>query len=335
MFDIPLLLIVIIIVALLFDVTNGAHDSANAIATIVSTRVVSPRVAVTGAAILNLVGALLGTEVAKTVGGGLVHTAVIENSQILVLAALLAAIIWNCITWYLAIPSSSSHALLGGLIGAAFAHSGSVSLNFSGIIFKILIPIVLAPLLGFLAGFLAMWAIYWIFAHKRRQRVDSIFRKLQCCSASFVALSHGLNDAQKTMGIMTLALVTFGLSSDITVPLWVKLSCAMAMATGTAIGGWKIVKTMGSRIFRLEPAHGFTAECSASCVISLASAFGAPISTSQTISSALFGVGSTLRLSAVRWGLARNLVVAWILTLPSSATLGFIIWRILHLLCDN
>ncbi|MBQ7457402.1 MAG: inorganic phosphate transporter [Desulfovibrio sp.] len=330
MCEIPAFLFFIVVVALLFDVTNGAHDSANAIATIVSTRVVSPKIAVTCAATLNLIGALLGTEVAKTVGGGLVHPSVLEHGEILVLSALLAAITWNCITWYFAIPSSSSHALLGGLIGAALASSGIGSLNIDGIVQKILIPLLLAPVLGFLAGFLGMWMVYWIFAKTRRQKVDTIFRKLQCCSASFVALSHGLNDAQKTMGIVTLALFSFGFTTTITVPLWVKLACASAMALGTALGGWKIVKTMGSRIFRLEPVHGFTAECAASIVITSASVFGAPISTSQTISSSLFGVGSTQRLSAVRWSLAKNLVIAWILTLPCAGSLGFLCWHMLH-----
>lgn len=334
MCEIPLLLILIVIVALIFDITNGAHDSANAIATIVSTRVVSPRVAVCGAVVLNLIGALLGTEVAKTIGGGLVHQSLIEHSHILVLAALIAAIAWNCITWHYGIPSSSTHALLGGLLGAAVAAAGPESLQIAGIVQKIVLPLFLAPLLGFLAGYVGMWAIYWIFARVRRQKVDALFRKLQYCSASFVALSHGLNDAQKTMGIVTLALITFGMTTSTSVPLWVKLSCASAMALGTALGGWKIIKTMGSRIFRIEPVHGFTAESSASCVIACASCFGAPISTSQTITSALFGVGSTQRVQAVRWSLAKNLVIAWIVTLPSAATLGFLSWYILHILYE-
>ena len=332
MLELPLLLVVIVVVALVFDFTNGAHDSANAVATIISTRVVSPRLAVTCAALLNLAGALLGTEVARTLGGGLVLPEVVEHSQLLVLAALAAAIFWNCLTWYFGIPSSSSHALIGGLIGAAIAEAGTQSLNLQGILQKVLLPLVGAPLLGFIAGFLMMWGTYWVFARKRRQRVNALYRKLQCCSAAFMATSHGLNDAQKTMGIVTLALFTFGKIPAIDVPLWVKLACATAMALGTALGGWKIIKTMGSRIFRLEPVHGFTAECSATMVITLSSYLGAPISTTQTISSAIFGVGSTRRLSAVRWGLAGNLVTAWLLTLPCAGSVGFLSLKFLKLL---
>ena len=261
MFEIPLLLILIVVVALVFDFTNGAHDCANAIATVVSTKVVTPRFAVGCAALLNLVGALLGTEVAKTLGSGIVLPAVVEGSHVLVLAALVGAITWNCITWYFGIPSSSSHALIGGLIGAALANSGLEGLNLGGIVSKVLIPLVVSPLSGYLVGFLIMWIIYWTFARVSRKTVNRTFRKLQLLSAGFMATSHGLNDAQKTMGIVTLALMIFGYldSSSVEVPLWVKLSCAGAMALGTAIGGWKIVKTMGHRIFKLEPVHGFAA----------------------------------------------------------------------------
>ena len=332
MCELPLLLIVIVVVALIFDFTNGAHDSANAVATIISTRVVSPRLAVSCAALLNLAGALLGTEVARTLGGGLVLPEVVEHSQLLVLAALAAAISWNCLTWYLGIPSSSSHALIGGLIVAAIAEAGTQALNIQGIVLKVILPMFGAPLLGFTAGFLMMWLTYWVFARSRRQKVDALYRRLQCCSAAFMATSHGLNDAQKTMGIVTLSLFTFGEIPAIDVPLWVKLSCATAMALGTALGGWKIIKTMGSRIFRLEPVHGFTAEASATMVITLSSYLGAPISTTQTISSAIFGVGSTRRLSAVRWGIAGHLVTAWLLTLPCAASIGFLALKLFKLL---
>ena len=312
MFEIPLLLILIVLVALVFDFTNGAHDCANAIATVVSTKVVTPRFAVGMAAALNLAGALLGTEVAKTLGAGLVLPEVVQGSHILVLAALLGAIFWNCLTWYFGIPSSSSHALIGGLVGAALAHAGPDALNFAGIVNKVLLPLVLSPLAGFGVGFLIMWLIYWIFAR--------------------VMLSHGLNDAQKTMGIITLALFIFGEIDEVAVPLWVKLACAMAMAAGTAIGGWKIVKTMGHRIFKLEPVHGFAAETSAALVISGASVLGAPVSTTHTISACIFGVGSTKRLSAVRWTVAGQLVTAWVLTLPAAATVGFCSYWLLHLI---
>ena len=332
MCEMPLLLLAIIVVALLFDVTNGVHDSANAIATIVSTRVVTPQFAVSAAAVLNLVGALLGTEVAKTLGSGIVLPEMISGGQILVLAALLAAIFWNCTTWFFGIPSSSSHALIGGLAGAAVADAGFSALNYTGIVTKVLIPIILAPLLGFAAGFVCMWLVYWLFARFRRRRVTALFRRLQYCSASWIALSHGLNDAQKTMGVITLALFLFGFAESMDVPLWVTLACGSAMALGTAMGGWKIVRTMGGRIFRIEPVHGFVAESSAACVLTAASLFGAPVSTTQTISSAIFGVGSTLRLSAVRWSLARTLITAWLLTLPAAGIAGFLCWHFLHFL---
>lgn len=330
MFEVPLLLAVIVLVALVFDFTNGAHDCANAIATVVSTKVVTPRFAVGAAALLNLGGALLGTEVAKTLGSGIVLPHVVEGSHVLVLAALVGAIAWNCITWYYGIPSSSSHALIGGLIGAAVADEGFGALNVSGIVDKVLIPLVGSPLAGYIADFLIMWLIYWIFGHVHRSKVNWTFRHLQLVSAGFMATSHGLNDAQKTMGIVTLALVIFGEIDSVEVPLWVKLACAGAMALGTAVGGWKIVKTMGHRIFKLEPVHGFAAESSAALVITGASLLGAPVSTTHTISACIFGVGSTKRLSAVRWNVAGSLLVAWTLTLPAAGIVGFISYKLLH-----
>ena len=330
MFEVPLLLAVIVLVALVFDFTNGAHDCANAIATVVSTKVVTPRFAVGAAALLNLGGALLGTEVAKTLGSGIVLPHVVEGSHVLVLAALVGAIAWNCITWYYGIPSSSSHALIGGLIGAAVADEGFGALNVSGIVDKVLIPLVGSPLAGYIAGFLIMWLIYWIFGHVHRSKVNWTFRHLQLVSAGFMATSHGLNDAQKTMGIVTLALVIFGEIDSVEVPLWVKLACAGAMALGTAVGGWKIVKTMGHRIFKLEPVHGFAAESSAALVITGASLLGAPVSTTHTISACIFGVGSTKRLSAGRWNVAGSLLVAWTLTLPAAGIVGFISYKLLH-----
>lgn len=335
MFDVPLLLVLIVLVALVFDFTNGAHDCANAIATVVSTKVVTPRFAVAAAALLNLGGALLGTEVAKTLGGGIVLPDVVQGSHVLVLAALVGAIAWNCITWYFGIPSSSSHALIGGLIGAAVGHGGFATLNGGGIVSKVLLPLVLSPLAGFAAGFLIMWAIYWLCARIARGKVNAAFRRLQLLSAGFMATSHGLNDAQKTMGIVTLALLIFGEIDSVEVPLWVKLTCALAMAMGTAVGGWKIVKTMGHRIFKLEPVHGFAAEGAASLVISGASVLGAPVSTTHTISACIFGVGSSKRLSAVRWGVAGQLVTAWILTLPASGFVGFISYWLLHFIWNE
>ncbi len=331
MFDLPLLLILIVLVALIFDFTNGAHDCANAIATVVSTKVLSPRTAVIMAASLNLMGALLGTEVAKTLGAGIVHADVVAGSHILVLAALLGAIAWNCITWYFGIPSSSSHALIGGLVGAAVADVGFSGLNVMSIVHKVLIPLVVSPLAGFGVGFLFMWLIYVICGHIRRQKVNRAFYHLQLVSAGLMATSHGLNDAQKTMGVITLALVIFGQIDTVEVPMWVKLACASAMACGTAMGGWKIVKTMGHKIFKLEPVHGFAAETSAAVVISGASLMGAPISTTHTISACIFGVGSTKRLSAVRWGVAGHMVTAWVLTLPASASVAWVCYLLLDI----
>ncbi len=332
MFDIPILLLFIIAAALIFDFTNGAHDCANAIATVVSTKVLSPRVAVSMAALLNLFGALLGTKVALTLGGGIVRPELVNDSHILVLAALCGAISWNSITWYFGIPSSSSHALIGGLMGAAVAYTGMDALNISSIFHKVILPLFLSPLAGFTVGLLFMYCINLIFFRVHRPNANRFFHKAQIFSAGSMALSHGLNDAQKTMGIITLALVIFDRADAISVPLWVKLTCAIAMAAGTAVGGWKIVKTMGHKIFKLEPVHGCAAETSAAMVIGCASLFGAPISTTHTITACIFGVGSTKRLSAVRWGIAGNLIIAWILTIPASAAVGGICFLILDFL---
>lgn len=331
MFDVSFLLILIILAALVFDFTNGAHDCANAIATVVSTKVLTPRFAVGMAALLNLVGALLGTEVAQTLGSGIVHPEVVSGSHILVLAALVGAISWNSITWYFGIPSSSSHALIGGLMGAAVAHAGPESLNGMSIINKVILPLLISPLAGFCMGLLLMGLISIVFFKVNRPLVNRIFRKSQIVSAAIMALSHGLNDAQKTMGIITLALLIFGKINVIAVPLWVKLACALAMAAGTGLGGWKIVKTMGHKIFKLEPVHGFAAETSAAMVIGCASAMGAPISTTHTITACIFGVGATKRLSAVRWGVAGNLIVAWTLTIPASGVVGALSFWFLQL----
>jgi PiT family inorganic phosphate transporter len=319
-----MLLIAIILAALIFDFTNGAHDCANAIATVVSTKVVSPRFAVGAAAVLNLAGALLGTEVAKTLGGDIVLPQATAGDQTLVLAALAGGIAWNCITWHFGIPSSSSHALIGGLMGAAIGNVGIEAVNLQGVVNKVLIPLVASPLAGFVGGLLFMMAIFWVCARMNRKTVNVAFRRLQLVSSGLMATSHGLNDAQKTMGVITLALVIFGELDTVTVPLWVKLLCAGAMSLGTAIGGWRIVKTMGHRIFKLEPVHGFAAETSAAAVISGASLLGAPISTTHTITACLFGVGSTKRLSAVRWNIAGSLIVAWVLTLPAAGLMGWI-----------
>jgi inorganic phosphate transporter, PiT family len=331
MHEISLILVVVIVVALVFDFTNGAHDTANAIATVVSTKVLSPGKAVMMAATLNLVGALIGTHVAQTIGSGIVHPDMIKGCQALTLAGLCGAISWNLLTWYLGLPSSSSHALIGGLIGATLTYRGSEALNASSIFHKILMPLVLSPLGGFLAGYLMMLALSWMFCNAHPRKVNQVFRKLQILSSAFMATSHGTNDAQKTMGIITLALFVGHQIPDMTVPLWVQLSCALAMAMGTAMGGWKIIKTMGHKIFHLEAVHGFSAETSAAGVISVASVFGAPISTTHVISAAILGVGSSKRLSAVRWGIAGRMVTAWLLTIPAAGAVAAVCFKLLWL----
>jgi inorganic phosphate transporter, PiT family len=330
MLDIPLLLIIIVIVALVFDFTNGAHDCANAIATVVSTKVLSPKTAVMMAAALNFAGALLGDAVAQTLGKGIVNPEVVTGSQILVLAALVGAIFWNLLTWYYGLPSSSSHALIGGLIGAAIAHAGLSSLNLMSIVKKIILPMVLSPVAGFIVAYLFMMGLMIVFAGSDRQSSNRLFRRLQAVSAAFMATSHGFNDAQKTMGVIALALFLFHRIDTFYIPLWVKLVCAVAMALGTALGGWKIIKTMGHRISKLEPSNGFAAETSASLVITGASMLGAPISTTHTITACIFGVGSTKRLSNVRWTLAGNLMTAWVTTIPASGLIAALSYFILH-----
>ncbi len=332
MLEIPLLLVVVIVVALAFDFTNGAHDTANAIATVVSTKVLSPGVAVMLAAILNLFGALLGTHVAQTIGSGIVNPDMLRGCQALTLAALCGAIFWNLLTWYLGLPSSSSHALIGGLMGSALTYRGTEALNFHSIGAKILLPLVLSPLAGFLAGYLMMLAISWVFRNAHPRKVNKRFRKLQIISSAFMATSHGTNDAQKTMGIVTLALFIGHKLPDLSVPLWVQIACALSMASGTAIGGWKIIKTMGHKIFHLEAVHGFSAETSAAAVISVASSIGAPISTTHVISSAILGVGSSKRLSAVRWGVARRMAMAWVLTIPAAAFVAGVCFKLFWML---
>jgi len=331
MHEIPLMLAAIVVVALAFDFTNGAHDSANAIATVVSTKVLPPRVAVLMAAGLNLLGAFLGTKVAETVGGGIVAPDVVAGCTILVMAALLGAIAWNIITWCLGIPSSSSHALVGGIIGSAIAYHGWATPNYPSIFQKVIVPLLLSPLAGFAMGYLLMVLLSWIFVKAHPHSVNTLFKRLQIISAAFMATSHGLNDAQKTMGVITLALVIFKIQPGVAVPFWVKIACATTMGLGTATGGWKIIKTMGHKIFKIEPVHGFAAETSAAGIIVGASLFGAPISTTHVISTAVIGVGSAKRLSAVRWQVARNLVIAWILTIPASACLAALSFMALEL----
>jgi inorganic phosphate transporter, PiT family len=310
------LLIAIVVLALVFDYTNGFHDTANAIATSVSTRAISPRLAVLMAAGLNLLGALIYTGVAKTVGEGLVNTDLVTLP--VVFAALVGAVVWNFTTWYFGIPSSSSQALFGGLIGAMIASAGVDGVLWGGVVEKVIIPMIGSPVLGFFGAWLLMTGLIWLVRRRAQAPVNLWFRRLQPISAGFMAFSHGANDAQKTMGIITLALFSGGMIDTFEIPLWVKLTCAIAMAIGTYSGGWRIIHTLGSKVIKLDPIHGFAAETAAASVIQLATHFGFPVSTTHTITAAIMGVGSTQRLSAVRWGVAGNIVTAWVLTLPAA-----------------
>ena len=314
------LLIAIVILALVFDYTNGFHDTANAIATSVSTRALSPRVAVLMAAGLNLLGALVSTSVAKTVGEGIVNTDLVTLQ--VVMAALVGAVAWNLITWRFGIPSSSSHALFGGLIGAMIASAGVDGVIWSGVFEKIILPMIGSPLIGFVGAWVLMTGLIWLVRKRAQGPVNTWFRRLQPISAGFMAFSHGANDAQKTMGIIALALFASGQIETFTIPTWVKIACALAMALGTYSGGWRIIHTLGSKVIKLDPIHGFAAETAAASVIQLATHFGVPVSTTHTITAAIMGVGSTQRLSAVRWGVAGNIVTAWILTLPAAGLVG-------------
>ncbi len=450
MHELTILLALVVIFTLLFDYINGFHDTANAIATVVSTRVLSPRNAIIMAACLNFVGALFSTHVAVTIASGLVDTArfqqadlcrsdifatklknpvdpvslfLVEQSspdtrkllaeypanytpspqlqaalihdlnravtrtdlytperfagialaektvakaakiaslkateraninrallekaytqelgsnqhglQVVILAAIVGAIVWNLLTWYFGIPSSSSHALVGGLVGAALIHGGLAAVLWNGVSKKVLIPLVGSPTMGFLLGFLIMTIIYKTLAHVHPGRVSGIFRHLQLVSAAAMAFTHGLNDAQKSMGIITMALVSARVISEPVVPTWVVLSCSTVMALGTSVGGWRIIKTMGHKIIRLEPVHGFAAETTAAIVLFATSHFGMPVSTTHTISGSIFGVGASKRLSAVRWGVAQTMITAWVLTLPASALVAALAYKCLILM---
>ncbi|MBN1605911.1 MAG: inorganic phosphate transporter [Polyangiaceae bacterium] len=318
------ILVAVVLLALTFDFINGFHDTANSIATSVSTRVLSPRQAIVMAAGLNFLGALMSHSVAKTISSGLIDAAMVP--EYIVIATLIAAIAWDLITWYYGIPSSSSHALIGGLVGASIAFTASVGIvKWDGVVEKVLIPLVTSPVVGLLLGFLFMKFLFLALARATPQFVNRWFSKLQIVSAAFMSYTHGMNDAQKSMGIITFALIGAGiLPSGTNVPIWVMVSCATAMAIGTAAGGWRIIKTMGINMIRLQPINGFAAETAAAAVIAAASAIGAPVSTTHVISSSIMGVGAAKRVSAVRWMLARSIVWAWVLTIPATAAMGAI-----------
>jgi PiT family inorganic phosphate transporter len=319
--DLSGILYCVIVVALIFEFINGFHDTANAIATSVYTRALTARQAITLAAVMNFVGALVSDKVAMTITHGLVD---VELEQYVILGALIGAIIWNLFTWWKGIPSSSSHALIGSLIGATMVFTKSTQdILWSGVLQKVVLPLVTSPFLGLFGGFLLMKLIWKIFANWSRQRVNKVFPKLQIFSAAFVAFSHGNNDAQKTMGIITLALITGdAINADAGVPFWVKVACACMMALGTSLGGWRIMKSMGGGVTKLNPVSGFTAQTASAVVIEIMSHFGAPISTTQVITSAVMGVGSAKRISAVRWNFAKSIVMAWVITLPTTIVLG-------------
>ena len=323
-----MLLILVVLLAVGFDYINGFHDTANAIATSVSTRALRPSHAILMSAAANFIGALTGTAVAKTIASGIATTPAGDDGQIVVAAALVGGIAWNLITWRLGIPSSSSHALIGGLIGAAIASAGTQSLNGQGIFDKVLFPLVASPILGVVIGFSLMVVLLNVFRRAHPKRINDRFRRLQVISAAYMAFSHGSNDAQKTMGIITLALVAGGVITDPTVPLWVILLAASAISAGTAVGGWRIIKTMGQKVVKLDPVHGFAAETTAATIIIGASHFGMPVSTTHVISSAIIGVGSSDRFSAVRWGVAGNIVIAWVLTIPASGFVAWVAWEV-------
>jgi PiT family inorganic phosphate transporter len=314
------LLIAVVVAALVFDYTNGFHDAANAVATSISTRAVPPQVALAAAAVLNVVGALVSTHVAATLAKGIVDPGAVTLP--VMLGGLVGAIAWNLLTWWWAIPSSSSHCLIGGVAGAVLATAGADSVLWAGILGKVLIPTVLAPLIGFTMGITLMVAILWVFRDAQPGPLMRRFRLAQLASASVMAFSHGSNDAQKTMGVITLALFAGGSIPTLDVPLWVKLACAIVMGAGTYSGGKRIIRTLGMRLVKLSPAQGFAAETAASTVLLGTAWLGFPVSTTHVITTSVMGVGATQRLSAVKWGLTRDIAWAWLLTLPASALVG-------------
>lgn len=324
-------LIIIVVLALLFDFINGFHDTANAIATSISTRALSPRVAIIMAASLNFIGAVVSSKVAKTVGGSIADPSKIENGVEIVIAALLAAIIWNLLTWYLSIPSSSSHTLLGALAGAVIAGAGFHSVNWSGFT-QIIIILILSPIIAFALGFVIMALIKYIIilsGNTSRSKLNRIFRGLQVVSAGLLSYSHGGNDAQKAMGIIVFGLVAAGWQDNLDVPLWVKLAAALAMGLGTSIGGWRIIKTISGKIVKIEPINGFASDLTSSLVIQFSTHVGKPLSTTHVISSAIIGTGSVMRFHDVQWGTVGRMLITWVITIPISIVLSYLIYSVL------
>ncbi|MCS7462512.1 inorganic phosphate transporter [Paenibacillus doosanensis] len=327
------LLFIIVGLALLFDFINGFHDTANAIATSISTRALSPKVAVFFAATLNFIGAVYSSEVAKTIGGKVANPATIENGVTVVIAALITAIIWNLVTWYFGIPSSSSHTLIGALAGAVVAGAGISAVNWSG--FKEIIAIlILSPMIAFATGFIIMWIIKQIIfasGNHSRSKLNRMFRFFQIFSAGLLSLSHGGNDAQKAMGIIVFGMVALGYQTNLDVPLWVKLCAATAMGLGTSIGGWKIIKTMSKNLIKIEPINGFASDLNSSIVIQISTAMGMPLSTTHVISSSIIGTGSVLRFHDVKWATVTKMVMTWVITIPISMALSYLIYKVVVL----
>ena len=319
MLDIHPLIIIVVVLALIFDFINGFHDTANAIATSVSTRAISPSKAIIMAAVLNFLGAMISTGVAKTIGGDIV---VGHIEQPIIIASLIGAIVWNLLTWKVGLPSSSSHALVGGMIGGVLmSDMGVAGLNFTGI-GKIVAALVISPLAGLGMGYIIMTIIFRIFANASPSKLNHRFKKMQIITAATMAFSHGSNDAQKSMGIITLALFSGGVLTEFEVPTIVKLLAATAMALGTSLGGWSIIKTVGGKIFKLEPVNGFAADLNSSITVFVATMLHLPVSTTHVVSGSIMGVGAAKRIRAVRWGVAQQMVMAWVLTIPCTAAMG-------------
>lgn len=320
-------LVAVVFLALAFDFINGFHDTANAIATSISTRAIKPRLAILMAACMNFLGAITFTGVAKTIGGSVADPATLDYGVEIVICALIGAIIWNLVTWWFGIPSSSSHALIGALAGAVIAGAGIDSINASGFL-DILKALILSPIIAFTVGFIFMWILKKVFARANPHSINKGFRSSQVVTAMFQSFSHGTNDAQKAMGIIVFALVAAGVQDTMHVPFWVQLSAATSMALGTSIGGWKIIKTMGTKIFKIEPINGFAADLGSAIVIMTATFLHLPVSTTHVITSSILGVGSAKRVSGVKWGVAGKIVIAWFITIPITAGIAMLCFYI-------
>lgn len=327
--ELSILLVLVIVGALAFDYINGFHDTANAIATVVSTRVLTPLQAVMMAAVLNVAGAMVATHVAKTIAGGIVDPT--QATEVVVLAAVVGAIGWNLITWVYGIPSSSSHALIGGLLGAAIAKGGVTIVTWNGVVDKVILPLVGSPIVGFFVAFLVMRLIAGFFHNVHPGKAGGAFRKLQLVSSALMAFSHGQNDAQKSMGIITMVLVMGGMIPEFKVPLWVILSCAAAITLGILSGGWRIVRTIGFGIYKIRPLHAINGQVTSASVILTASLLGGPVSTTHVTSSGLMGIGASERARAVHWSKAREILTTWVLTIPGAAVAGIVFYLVFKL----